>query len=104
MENTFLEKTNVFEFVVQKVTNFCSKKKNEKKYCFYKNKFGKKFFYKKQIGKYLFGKNNLEIFFSLFNSRGRAAIIRQIRECVNIDMDTGEQYLKFKVTEIQILI
>ena len=40
----FFYKKNVFEFFAQKVTNFCSKKKNVKKYFFYKNKFGKNFF------------------------------------------------------------
>jgi hypothetical protein len=40
----FFYKKNVFEFFSQKVTNFCSKKKNEKKIFFLQKQIWKNFF------------------------------------------------------------
>ena len=80
----FFKKKKMFlNFLSQKVTNFCSKKKtNEKKYFFYKNKFGKNFFIKNKLENIFLEKKIWKYVFSLFSREGqlsRGPIIRQIR-------------------------
>ena len=76
----FLHKNIFLNLCAQKVTKFCSKKKNEKKIFLCKNNFGKYFFYKNKFGKNFFNKNKLEniflekkiwkYFFSCFDEGG----------------------------------